>query len=633
VPVSLPQTVEQFRARAYDARGRLRSVAAQAWEWSAQRARQLAGLKFLGGRPEAADSNDGQARSELRRALFSCRSAFIGIAVFSALINLLMLTGSLFMLEVYDRVLPSRSVPTLIGLSILTAMLFAFQALLEITRGRLLVRIGNHLDYSLSARLYDLIIQMQLRSKAGADATQSVRDLDSVRSFCSGTGPTALFDMPWVPFYLAICFAFHPMIGLTALIGALILVGLTLATELFGRKPIRAAAAQAALRNRLAETGKRNAEVLTAMGMSERLLERWRKLGADYLAQQKRANDVTGGLGATGRVMRMMLQSAVLAVGAYLVIGQEASAGIIIASSILTGRALAPVDLAIANWKGFVAARQGWRRLEQVLTAVPAQTQRLQLPAPAQSLTVESLSVMPPGTQKPTAHDVNFALKAGSGVGVIGSSASGKSSLVRALVGVWRPARGVVRLDGASIEQWSSGSLGRHIGYLPQDVELIEGTIAENIARFDPDAPADAVIAAAKAAGVHEMIVGLPVGYETPIGEQGTALSSGQQQRVALARALYGNPFLVVLDEPNSNLDSEGEEALTKALLGVRARGGIVVVVAHRTSALAAVDQVLVMARGLQQAFGPKDEVLSRVLKPRDTGPAAPLKVVPQGGA
>jgi ATP-binding cassette subfamily C protein len=250
-----------------------------------------------------------------------------------------------------------------------------------------------------------------------------------------------------------------------------------------------------------------------------------------------------------------------------------------------------------------------------------------------QSLTVDALSVMPPGTQKPTAHDVNFALKAGSGVGVIGPSASGKSSLARALVGVWRPARGVVRLDGASIEQWSSGSLGRHIGYLPQDVELIEGTIAENVARFDPDAPAEQVIAAAKAAGVHEMIVGFPAGYDTPIGEQGTALSAGQQQRIALARALYGNPFLVVLDEPNSNLDNEGEEALTKALLGVRARGGIVVVVAHRTSALAAVDQVLVMARGMQQGFGPKDEVLSRVLKPREMAPAAPLKVVPQGGA
>jgi PrtD family type I secretion system ABC transporter len=576
------------------------------------------------------------SRSELRRALWSCKSAFIGIAIFSGLINVLMLTGSLFMLEVYDRVLPSRSVPTLIGLSILTAALFGFQALLEITRGRLLVRVGNHLDYSLSARLYDLIIQTPLRSRTGTDATLPVRDLDTVRSFCSGTGPTAFFDMPWVPFYLAICFAFHPMIGLAASCGAIILIGLTIATEIFGRKPIRAAATQAALRNRLAETGKRNAEVLTAMGMSDRLLDRWKKTSSDYLAEQKRANDVSGGLGATGRVMRMLLQSAVLAVGAYLVIQQEASAGVIIASSILTGRALAPVDLAISNWKGFVAARQGWRRLEQLLAAVPAQAQPLQLPPPTQSLAAEAVSVVPPGAQKVTAQDVNFTVKAGSGVGVIGPSASGKSSLVRALVGVWRPARGAVRLDGASLDQWTPGSLGRHIGYLPQDVELIEGTIAENIARFDPAAPAEAVIAAAKAAGVHEMIVGLPAGYETPIGEQGTSLSAGQQQRVALARALYGNPFLVVLDEPNSNLDSEGEEALTKALLGVRARGGIVIVVAHRTSALAAVDHVLVMARGLQQAFGPKDEVLSRVLKREAQGQvpaAAPLRAVQQGGA
>jgi PrtD family type I secretion system ABC transporter len=568
--------------------------------------------------------------SELSAALAACRGAFLGIAGFSALINLLMLTGSLFMLEVYDRVLPSRSIPTLVGLSILTAVLFAFQALLEITRGRLLVRIGNHLDYALGPRLYDLIIQLQTKSKTAVDASQPVRDLDMVRSFCSGTGPNALFDMPWVPFYLAICFAFHYLIGVTALCGAVILICLTLATEFLGRKPIKAVAVLSASRNRLAETGKRNAEVLTAMGMSERLLARWRAVSADYLTQQKRANDVSGGFGAAGRVLRMMLQSAVLAIGAYLVIQQEASAGIIIASSILTGRALAPIDLAIANWKGFAASRLAWRRLQQLLAAVPVAPLPLQLPTPCQSLTVEALSVMPPATQKVTAQDVNFGLKAGSAVGVIGPSASGKSTLVRALVGVWRPVRGCVRLDGAMIEQWSSNGLGRFIGYLPQDVELIEGTIAENIARFDPEAPAEAIVAAAKAAGVHELVVNFPAGYETPVGEQGKALSAGQQQRIALARALYGDPFLVVLDEPNSNLDAEGEDALTKALLGVRARGGIAVVVAHRPSALAAVDQILVMGRGVQQAFGPKEEVLSRAT--RREPPAAPLKVVPQAG-
>ncbi|HMJ44012.1 MAG TPA: type I secretion system permease/ATPase [Pseudolabrys sp.] len=570
------------------------------------------------------------SKSEISAALAPCRGALVGVAGFSAIINILMLTGSLFMLEVYDRVLPSRSVPTLVGLSILTAMLFVCQALLEVTRGRLLVRIGNHLDRALSPRFYELIILLKTRSKTTVDATQPVRDLDSVRSFISGVGPTALFDLPWVPLYLAVCFAFHPLIGLVAVGGAVVLVGLTLSTEFFSRKPIKTAAAHAASRNRLAETGKRNAEVLTAMGMSDRLLARWRTVSADYLDQQKRANDVSNGFGTVGRVLRMMLQSAVLAVGAYLVIQQEASAGIIIASSILTGRALAPVDLAIANWKGFVSARLAWRRLDQLLDAVPVASAPLQLPTPCQSLEVETLAVAPPGTQKLTVQDVGFSVKAGSGLGIIGPSGSGKTTLARALVGVWRAQRGSVRFDSAMIEQWSSGDLGGFIGYLPQDVELMDGTIAENIARFDPQAADGAIVAAAKAAGVHELIVSFPAGYETPIGEQGSALSAGQRQRIALARALYGNPFLVVLDEPNSNLDAEGEDALTKALLGVRARGGIVVVVAHRASALAAVDHILVMTRGTQQGFGPKDEVLSRF--GRREPPSAPFKVVPQAG-
>jgi PrtD family type I secretion system ABC transporter len=569
----------------------------------------------------------GSPKSELRDALGSCVAAFIGIGVFSGLINLLMLTGSLYMLEVYDRVLPSRSVPTLIGLSVLTAVLFTFQALLEITRGRLLVRIGNQLDCKLGARVYDLVVGLPLRARPGSDGLQPVRDLDTVRSFLSGLGPTALFDLPWIPLYVAICFAFHVMIGVTVLCGAIILVALTLATEFLSRRPVKAVTTQAALRSRLAEISRRNADVLAAMGMSESLRGRWLDLAREHLAQQKRLNDVAGGLGAAGRVLRMALQSAVLGIGAYLVLQQEATAGIIIAGSILAGRALAPIDLAIANWKGFVAARQSWQRLGQLFAAMPTAAPRLELPAPVHGLTVETLGVAPPGAQKLVVHGVNFTLKAGSAVGVVGPSASGKSSLVRAIVGVWQPARGCVRLDGAAIEQWTS--LGRHIGYLPQDVELIEGTIAENIARFSADAPAAAVIAAAKAAGVHDLIVNLPDGYETEIGEQGAALSAGQQQRIALARALYGDPFLIVLDEPNSNLDAEGEEALTRAILGVRARGGIVIVVAHRSSALAAVDHLLAMVRGTQQAFGPKDEVLPRLVR-RESPAPGPLKVVPQ---
>jgi PrtD family type I secretion system ABC transporter len=562
-------------------------------------------------------------KAELRDALASCLAAFIGIGVFSGLINLLMLTGS----EVYDRILPSRSVPTLIGLSVLTAVLFTFQALLEITRGRLLVRIGNQLDCRLGARVYDVVVRLPLRARAGGDGLQPMRDLDTVRAFLSGLGPTALFDLPWIPLYVAICFAFHVLIGVTVLCGAIILVALTLTTEILSRRPIKTATA----RNRLAEISRRNADALVAMGMADALRSRWLDLGRAQLAQQKRVNDVAGGLGAAGRVLRMALQSAVLGVGALLVIWQEATAGIIIAGSILAGRALAPIDLAIANWKGFVAARQSWQRLGQLFAAMPAAAPRLELPAPAQTLTAEALGVAPPGAQKLVVHDVNFTLKAGSAVGVVGPSASGKSSLVRAIVGVWPSARGCVRLDGAALEQWTRRSLGGHVGYLPQDVELIEGTIAENVARFSPDAPPAAVIAAAKAAGVHDLIVNLPAGYETEIGEQGAALSAGQQQRIALARALYGDPFLVVLDEPNSNLDAEGEETLTRAILGVRARGGIVIVVAHRPSALAAVDHLLAMVRGTQQAFGPKEEILPRLIR-RESPAPGPLKIVPQVG-
>ena len=569
----------------------------------------------------------GHTKSELRAALAACKGALFGIAAFSGLINLLMLTGSLFMLEVYDRVLPSRSVPTLVGLSILAAILFTFQMLLEITRGRLLVRIGGRLDSRLSPRVYDAVVRM--RSKPGSDGQQPVRDLDTVRSFLSSTGPNALFDLPWVPLYLAICFAFHTLIGVAALGGAIVLMSLTVLTELLSRRPVKAATAHAAARNRFAEASRRNAEVIMAMGLSERLLARWLDLGRDYVAQQKRASDVAGGLGSAGRALRMALQSAVLGVGAYLVIQQEATAGIIIASSILSGRALAPIDLAIANWKGFVSARQGWRRLDEVLAAMPASATRLELPAPTHTLSLEAVSIVPPGAKSPVVHDVGFSLAAGSALGIVGPSASGKSSLVRAIVGVWPAIRGCVRLDRATIDQWTPAARGHHVGYLPQDVELFEGSIAQNIARFDPDAPAAAVIAAAKAAGVHDLIVNLPAGYETEIGERGTALSAGQQQRIALARALYGEPFLVVLDEPNSNLDAEGEEALTTAILGVRARGGIVIIVAHRPSALAAVDHVLAMVRGSQQAFGPKDEVLARLTRREPNAPAA-LKIVPR---
>jgi PrtD family type I secretion system ABC transporter len=573
----------------------------------------------------------GVRRSELGDALRACRTAFIGVGVMSCMINLLYLTGSIFMLEVYDRVLPSRSVPTLVGLIILAGGLYVAQGLLDLIRGRILGRIGTSLDEALNKRVFDTVVRLPLVAGIRNEGLQPLRDLDNVRSFLGSMGPGAFFDLPWLPFYLAICFAFHWLIGVTALVGAIILVALTLITEFLSRQPAREATGLAARRNDLAAASRRNAEVLVAMGMSGRLTRRWSEANEKYLEGNQRASDVAGGLGAVAKVLRMTLQSAVLAVGAYLVIHQEATAGIIIAGSILSARALAPVDLAIAHWKGFVAARQSWHRLNRLLEQMPAQAAPTLLQDPASRLSVEAVSIVPPGDQRLIVQDVTFALTAGNGLGVIGPSGSGKSSLVRALVGVWQPFRGKVRLDGAALDQWSSDVLGRHIGYLPQDVELFAGSVAQNICRFDPEATSDNIIAAAKEAGVHEMIIKMREGYNTQIGEQGSALSAGQAQRVALARALYGNPFLIVLDEPNSNLDTEGDEALTRAIRGARERGAIIVVVAHRPIGIEAVDQILVLRDGRMQAFGPKEQVLAQVLQQR-VAPPSPIKIVSEGG-
>ncbi|MGM4921185.1 type I secretion system permease/ATPase [Tardiphaga sp. 813_E8_N1_3] len=569
------------------------------------------------------------ARTELGDALRACRGAFLGVGLMSCMINILYLTGSFFMLEVYDRVLPSRSVPTLVGLIILAGGLYVAQGILDLLRGRILVRIGSSLDEALSSRVFQTVVRLPLLSGGHNEGLQPLRDLDNVRSFLSGMGPSALFDLPWLPLYLAICFAFHPMIGVTALVGAVLLVGLTILTEIMTRTPAREANSLAARRSGIASASRRNAEVVVAMGMAGRLTQRWREANETYLAGNQRTSDVAGGLGAIAKVMRMILQSAVLGVGAYLVINQEATAGIIIAGSILSARALAPVDLAIAHWKGFVTARQSWHRLNGLLYALPDQAAVTQLQNPSQKLSIEGLSIAPPGEQKITVSDINFALEAGNGLGIIGPSGSGKSSLLRALVGVWKPVRGHVRLDAAALDQWAPDDLGRHIGYLPQDVELFAGSIADNICRFDPDAKDDDIIAAARQAGVHDLIVGMREGYDTQVGDHGGVLSAGQAQRIALARALYGDPFLIVLDEPNSNLDTEGDEALTKAVRAARTRGAIVIVVAHRPIGIEGVDMLLVLKDGRMQAFGPKETVLGQVLQ----RPAPqPIKIVADGG-
>jgi PrtD family type I secretion system ABC transporter len=575
--------------------------------------------------------HDTAPRSELGDAMRSCRAALIGVGLMSCMVNLLYLTGSVFMLEIYDRVLPSRSISTLIGLTILAGGLYVVQGILDLIRGRILVRIGTALDEALSGRVFGTVVRLPLVSRGG-EGLQPLRDLDNVRAFLSGTGPSAFFDLPWLPVYLAICFVFHPMIGVTALIGATTLVVLTILTEFLTSSRSSDAVGLSTRRSDIAAASRRNAEVLRAMGMSGHLMQQWREVNQKYLAGNQRTSDVAGGLGAVAKVFRMALQSAVLAVGAYLVINQQATAGIIIAGSILSARALAPVDLAIANWRGFVTARQSWHRLNQLLGFLPLESTPTSLDPPSRRLFVENVSVIPPGGQNIVVNDARLALEAGNGLGIIGPSGSGKSSLLRALVGVWAPARGTVRLDAAALNQWSPDDLGRHIGYLPQDVELFEGTVAQNICRHDPDAGSETIIAAARQAGVHEMIVRMRDGYDTEIGPHGSVLSAGQAQRIALARALYGDPFLIVLDEPNSNLDAEGDEALTRAIRAARARGAIVIVVAHRPVGIEGVDLLLVMKEGRVQAFGPKETVLGQVLQRASPHPP-PIKIVSDIGA
>ncbi len=544
------------------------------------------------------------------------RGAFLGLALFSGLINVLYLTGSFYMLQVYDRVIPSRSVPTLIALSLLAATLFAGQAALDYFRSRVLLQMARSLDERLSPAVFRIVGQMSLTGNGSANGLQPMRDLDQVRSFLSGGGPLGLIDLPWMPFYLGICFLFHPLIGIAALMGAIMLITITICAEVFTRKPIAEVARHAAVRNGLAETSRRNAEVVAALGMGRRVGDLWEQANQKHLDAQDRASGVASGLSGLSKAARAALQSGVLGLGAYLVINNEASGGVIIASSIMTSRALAPVELLISQWKAFGAARQGWRRLRDLFATFPETADPMPLDKPCRTFAAEGLMVTTPGGARVAVNNVSFELKAGSALGVIGPSAAGKSSLARALVGIWRPQRGAVRLDGAMLGQWSREELGRHIGYLAQDVELFGGTIASNIARFDPHPEPEAVMRAARQAGVHEMIVNFPQGYDTRLGEGGVTLSGGQRQRIALARALYGDPFLVVLDEPNSSLDVEGEQALTQAILNVRQRGGVAVVMAHRPSALASVDLVLAMANGEAKGFGPRDEVLRKVLRP-----------------
>jgi PrtD family type I secretion system ABC transporter len=553
----------------------------------------------------------------------------LAVGLFSAAINVLALTGSIYMLQLYDRVLPSHSVATLVGLTIIMLVLYVGFGVFNFLRMRMMTRIGIRIERSLRDRVFSAVMLLPLRTRHRGDGLQPVRDLDEVRGFLSGMGPPALFDLPWVPFYLAIVYLLHPWLGLLGSAGAMVLLALTILTEVRSRRPLREASAAGAARHACGDALRRNAETIRALGMTARVSELWTTLDERQITNQIAVADVTWTYSSISKTLRIALQSTVLGLGAYLVLQGEATAGVMIAASILVSRALAPIEIAIANWRGFVAFRQSSQRLSKLLALVPENPHVVALPKPTRCLEVDGLWVSAPGQRATILQNVSFALKAGDGLGVVGPSAAGKSSLARTLVGAWLPRRGTVRLDGAAIDQWSHDALGCHLGYLPQVIELFDGTVAQNIARFDAAAQSEAIVAAAIHADVHDMILRLPEGYQTHVGEGGTALSAGQRQRVALARALFGEPSLVVLDEPNSNLDAEGDAALAAAIAAVRKRGGIIVVFAHRPSALAGLDLLMILAKGQLQAFGPKDEILRKVVHNASAG--SRLKVINEG--
>lgn len=567
------------------------------------------------------------AQPPVATALKDCRSAFWGVALFSAAVNILMLAGPLYMLQVYDRVLASRSVPTLVALSLLLLAAFVFQGILDVIRSRVVVRVAGLLDRRLESVVHGAVVRLALQAPVAGDRAQPVRDLDQIRAFLTSQGPIAIVDLPWMPAFLLICFLIHPWLGALALFGAILLLTMALLTERASRRLSRGLVRDAGLRAGQVELDRRNSESIVAMGMLPALTRRWSAVNRRYLDAAEETSDAVGSYGSISKVLRLLLQSAMLGLGAYLVIRRELTAGAMIAASIMMARALAPIETAIANWRGFVGARESIRRLSEILARTMPKSGATELPPPSRSLDVERVTVAAPGAQKAILTNLDFSLRAGEVLGVIGPSGAGKTSIARTLVGVWRPARGEVRLDGASVTHWPSEALGPHLGYLSQSIELFDGTVAENIGRMAGEMNSASVIAAAEAAGAHDMVLRLPAGYDTAIGEGGITLSAGQRQRLALARALYGDPFFVVLDEPNSNLDNAGETALLTAVSNLKARGAIVVIIAHRRSALAVCDKLLFVADGAQRAFGPRDEVLRKIL-PQQAPAAANLKVV-----
>lgn len=553
--------------------------------------------------------------AELRNARAESRCLFLIVILFSIFVNLLMLTGPLFMMQVYDRVLASRHEATLLALFGLVALLFLIMGVLEIARSQIMARIASRFQARLDRRVFSAAMSLIAKRPGDVAALSAQRDLDALRQFIGSPVLVALIDIPWTPFFVFTIFLFHPMMGWLAVAGGLFLIAVTLLNQRMTGRLRQEANVTSIMADRFAEQVKSESETIGALGMREASYDRWGGQRAEMLYAGVRAGDRSTVFSTISKIFRLFLQSAMLALGAWLVLRNELTAGAMIASSILLGRALAPIEMAIGQWPLAQQAHQGWRRLSILLAAVPANPDLTPLPRPEARLDIQQLSVAPPGERHPVLHQVSFSLTPGQVLGVIGPSASGKSSLARAMIGAWPAISGVIRLDGAGIEQYEPDTLGRHIGYLPQRVALFDGTIAENIARLAPGADPSEVITAAKRAGSHEMIVKLPEGYDTRVTANGGRLSGGQIQRIGLARALYGDPVMVVLDEPNSNLDNEGSLAINKTIRELKMANRIILVMAHRPAALSECDLLLFLENGRMRAFGPRDEVLRETIQ------------------
>jgi len=559
--------------------------------------------------------------SDLEHALKLCRGAFFSVAGFSMAINILMLVPSIYMLQIYDRVVPTGNRSTLLMLTLIVVVLFLTMSILEWVRTQILVRVSARLETLLNERVFAIAYKQSLYSAGQRASSQPLDDLTALRQFLTGNGLFAFFDAPWMPIYISLMFVFHAWYGWFAVMTAVVLILIAIANEKVTAKTLDEA-------NRLAIAGRaqlnknlRNAEVIEAMGMLGNIRRRWQTSANQVLVLQSVASSRAGLITGASKVIRLTSQSLILGLGAYLVVEREITPGLMIAGSILLGRALAPIDLIIATWKGFVSARGQYQRLHDLLLQIPADAEKMPLPAPTGAFQLEQAQVIPPGARVAAIKGLSFGIEAGDSVGVLGPSGAGKSTLVRALLGIWPTSSGKIRLDGAEVSAWSRDQLGPYLGYLPQDIELFEGSISENIARFGEVDP-EKVVAAAKMADVHELILRLPEGYDTVIGADGGALSGGQRQRIGLARALYGNPVIVVLDEPNSNLDEQGELALANALARLKQNRVTVILVTHRNNVLSRVDKLLVLNDGQLAVYGPRDQVLAHLQSKQPAAPA-----------